>query len=287
MTKKGASALVAGVFTLTVDRQITLPGHLARSVYRFWLQYIEEQDKELARTLHDKPALRPFTCSDLIGGRRIGKDSQLLQPDETYWFRITALTATTAALLTRLLASPPECVEIDGAALRLQQATSDVTQNIWAGETSYEALAAPYLMERRSRPYHITLEFVSPTAFRMSRNKHQKKRTWPVPMPRWVFGSLHRCWNEFSSLPMPDDFIAMVEESVVLSKYSLRTVAIPTKNQIPQMGCLGHARYVLIEKDEFWASRLHMLGDYAVYAGVGYQTTAGLGQTRVAEKKNE
>jgi len=43
---------------------------------------------------------------------------------------------------------------------------------------------------------------------------------------------------------------------------------------------VGYCRYTLLRADPYWVGVLQALTDYAFYAGVGYQTTTGMGQAR-------
>jgi CRISPR-associated endoribonuclease Cas6 len=274
-------SLVAAVFLVTPSEPVTAPGFLSRAVHRFWLEAVGQRDAALEPALHDQPDYRPFTCSTLVGGERLGRNSQQFTPDSPAWLRITALTPAVSRQLCDLVANPPAEIELDGITFQVQQATTDPSVHRWAGKTAYEALAAPYLLQQQATPFSLTLRFASPTTFRMRRDVDHKKRTWPIPMPEWVFGFLHRRWNAFSSIKLPAELDFLKNESIVLSRYNLKTHAVPLRSRIPQMGCVGRARYVLIDQDVYATNMLHLLATFSFYAGVGYQTTVGFGQTRL------
>jgi CRISPR-associated endoribonuclease Cas6 len=266
--------LTSLIVTVTPPEPVTTPAHLGRAVYHAWLDYIKADDPALAQALHDSQERKPFTCTALAGGQRAGQDSRRYQPDQPAWFRLTGLNLEVSRHLLRLRDDPPARWELDGIPFQVQTVTTDRTEHIWANHTGYEELAAPYLLARRRPDFRLGLEFATPTTFR------DREKSWPVPMPMWVFGSLLASWNLFSPVQIPAEVRRFAEECVVLSQYKLETRALPLKAQIPQMGCVGEAVYVILNRDKYWSSMLNLLVEYAFYAGVGYQTTVGMGQTR-------
>ena len=143
-----------------------------------------------------------------------------------------------------------------------------------------EALSSTYLLSKKYPDYRLRLNFASPTTFRSGGNYQ------PVPMAGWVFGSLIDRWNTFSPVALSPDARRFAEECVVLSRYRLRTRAVPYKN-IVQMGCIGDVHYIIVNRDRYWASVMNLLADFAFFSGVGYQTTVGLGQTQRILKQSD
>lgn len=266
--------LTALVLSLTPAEPTTTPAHLGRASYALLMRLIAAHDAALARQLHDDDGVKPFTCSTLIGGRRISREQRQFQPEKTAWLRFTGLNTAVSAHLQRLAENPPEKVELDGHIFQVTQATLDAEVHPWAGQTSYETLAAPYLLADRQPDYRPKLLFASPTTFR-SQGKSQ-----PIPLPDWVFGSLADRWNAFSPVQISPELRRFAAECVVLNHYRLRTKAIPFKENVVQMGCVGQAGYVAVNRDRYWASMLNLLVEFSFFGGVGYQTTMGLGQAR-------
>lgn len=271
------SDLVALVLTVAPRQPLTTPGHLGRAAHSLLLRLIAAADPDLAANLHDSDTTKPFTCTTLIGGQRLDQpDARGYHPDEPAWLRFTGLDTAVASHLLRLAEQPPHTIELDGHTFVVHRATVDPDEHPWAGHTSYESLGTPHLLAHRPPNFHIKLEFASPTTFR------SQGRSLPVPMPDWVFGSLLDRWNSFSPIQAAEEMRRFAAECVVMSKYRLRTRAIPFKNNVVQMGCVGQADYVCLHRDKYWASMLNMMADYAFYSGVGYQTTKGMGQVRRA-----
>ncbi len=272
--------LVALVLTVAPPQPVVTPGHLGRAAHSLLLRLIQAEAPDLAQALHSGHTAKPFTCTTLIGGKRQDTaDSRQYQPDAPAWLRFTGLNTAVCTHLLRLAQEPPQTIELDGHPFVVQSATVDNAVHPWAGHTSYQGLGSPHLLAHRPPAFRIKLEFASPTTFR------SQGRSRPMPMPEWVFGSLLDRWNSFSPIQAAEEMRRFAAECVAMSKFRLRTRAIPLKNKVVQMGCVGRADYVCLHRDNYWASMLNMMADYAFYSGVGYQTTKGLGQVRRALPK--
>lgn len=265
--------LTSLVLTLTTDRPLTLPSHLGRASHAAFLRIVSQADPALAERLHAPDARRPFTCSNLWGARRQGR-SLTLAPDTPSFLRYTGLTAEVSCHLQRLAQDPPSHVELEGDRLAVQQATLDPAIHPWAGQTTYESLAAGHLLPGEPPSARAELEFVSPTAFRSGGH------TLPVPLPALVYGSLVGKWNDFAPVAVSEEVRRFAEECLAISRYKLSTRVVAAKGASVQIGFVGHCRYVALNKDRYWLGLVQLLTDYAFYAGVGYQTTAGMGQAR-------
>ena len=271
--------LTALVLTVTSSEPLLAPAHLGRAAYALFLRLIDAHDPALAKALHNQEGPKPFTCSGLIGGRRKDRDTRQYLPERPAWLRFTGLTADVSNHLLRLAQHPPTAVELDGHIFQVQSTTLAEADHPWANQTDYQTLAEPYLLATVAPEYRLSLQFASPTTFRSN------EMIRPVPMADWVFGSLLDRWNTFSPVQISPEIRRFASECVALSQYQLRTRAVPLKEHIVYMGCVGRATYAIVKKDKYWASLLNLLSQYAFYSGVGYQTTAGLGQTRVQDPR--
>ena len=276
--------LASLVITVAPEKAVTTPGHLGRAVYRFWLDYIATHSPKIAEQLHEQTQYKPFTCSTLVGGERKDRNSRLYLPEKPAWFRLTALTPSLVEILEEMVEQPPTHISLDNTPFAVQNVTFNSDVHPWAGRTTYQDLFSRFLGPSSKHPHRIGIEFASATGFRFSPSPNKSSRTWPVPMPNWVFGNLLRHWQSYSPDKFLDShnkaFFEFVNNSLVLTRYKLETRAIPFKDNIPHMGCVGEAHYILIEQDRYWQGTLHLLTAFAFYAGIGYQTTIGMGQTR-------
>ncbi len=144
--------LLSLVVTVRPAEPVTVPAHLGKAVYTLLLHWLEEADPVLARRWHDTDGPKPFTCSSLVGGKRTGQNTRTLVPDQSYWFRLTSLDMEVSTVLQNYLAAPPAEVDLEGVLLPVESLTTDPAVHPWAGASSYQEIAAPYLLARDSAP---------------------------------------------------------------------------------------------------------------------------------------
>ena len=265
--------LTSLLLTLAVDGPVRLPPYLGRASRAVLLKLIAEDSPDLAEQLHAPNQRRPYTCSTIWGAPM--RDGSLIpQPDNELHLRYTGLTAKVSAQLCRMAEDPPPSIDVEGRKLLVQRATLDAQPDPWAGQTTYEGLADGYLLAD-SRPSHrVKLLFASPTAFRSG------GKTLPLPLPGLVYGSLVETWNAFSPVAVSADVRRFAEECLGISRYRLSTRAFSGKGESVQIGFVGQCQYTALRRDRYWLGVIQLLTDYALYAGVGYQTTGGMGQAR-------
>lgn len=278
------SRLTAVVITMFPQKTGATPGFMGRAVQDFFLGYLSEANLELAKQIHDQDGRKPYTCSELNGGKVLDKNSRQYSPEESVWFRLTGLNEPVSARLWQMVLNPPTTLKFGEVTFNNVSVTADPQTHEWADNASYELLLATYLNPRRKARYQATLSFASPTTFRerSSQKQGKKARSWPIPMPEWVFGSLREHWNTYSPFPIEENFLDYVADHVAIKKYRLVTHAVPLKNGNVQMGFVGNVTYKLLSHEPEQAKRLEMLAAFSFFAGIGYQTTTGLGQARSA-----
>lgn len=272
--------LTSLVLVLTLERPSAFPQYLGRAAHAAFLQLVAKESPALAEQLHAADQRRPFTCSIRVGGRRRGNRLEV-RPEDPAFVRYTGLDKTVSALLARWAEVPPQCVELEGQRFAVEKATLDPAEHPWAGQATYEGLAAAHLLPSGSPSVRVELEFASPTTFRSG------GRTLPVPLPDLVFGSLVDKWNAFSPVAVSDEARRFAAECLAISRYRLATRVVPGKGDAVQIGFVGWCRYVALNRDRYWLSVIQLLADYAFYAGVGYQTTVGMGQVRRKAQQTE
>lgn len=269
-----APSLTALVVTVRPTQSVVLPAHLGRAVQALFFRWLSSCDAALAQRWHDADGVKPYTCSGLVGGRRMGPDMRAYDPEMTCWFRLTGLNAEISAALQTLATQPPRDAELDGAGFAVETAVFETGAHPWAGATDYETLAAPFLMARSRSPRRVRIELVTSTTFR------SQERNMPLPLPELVFGSLCDRWNAFSPVALSSEVRAYCASSVGISRFELRSTALPSIENSLQIGSLGEITFNALRYDRYWMAVLGLLSAYAFYAGVGRGTTAGFGQAR-------
>lgn len=195
-----------------------------------------------------------------------------------------------------------------------KQSQSDVN---WSGYATYNSLVenARTLDLERSAAWTVGLEFRSPTAF-SDGQKAWGKQMHLFPDPERVFESLARTWNTWA----PSDFTLDVNALktyahnwVAISHYALQTHLFHFDYSV-QEGFTGKCLYSMKGRESAHSTHgstiedistpigqlqqsvsiipttvgaglkpvqaLHLLANFAFYAGVGYKTAMGMGQTR-------
>lgn len=267
------TTLASLALAFTAESPIDLPRDLGRASHAIFLQSIAQHSPALAAQLHESSQTKPFTCSNLHGGhRREGR--VFFTAGETGWLRFTGLNAEVCNVLAAIAARPPAHIDLDGVIVPVTLATLDSAAHPFAAATTYESLGAPYLLAKAVPASRITLRFFSPSAFRA------KDQNLPLPLPRSVFGSLLDKWNAFASIALPDETKRFAEECMAISRFQLRSRVWNAKQARTQIGFVGAVAFAALNRDRYWLGLMNVLADFAFFAGVGYQTTQGMGQCR-------
>ena|GEM_PF-814988 len=159
----------------------------------------------------------------------------------------------------------------------------------WAGYASAEELIARASDQETS----IRMEFASPTSFR------QGKRDEPLPLPRHVFGSLARRWNQAfgdrMKLPIEADarsseeFLNYIEDHLVLEHpFEFRSARVKREGDFYLTGFVGCVNYRIISRPgAAFVHDINLLADLAFFSGLGAKTSRGCGMARRLNRKAE
>ncbi len=263
-----------------------------------FLDMVRQGDAALAEWLHVPNQRRPYTLGLLQGFNHLSAEQvaeartkqQMVQvkPGETYWLRITMLDANVFGSFTRyLLAKPRELtVRIGNARFEISRLLSTpephATSQSWVAYSSFADLH-----DLRAAQREYSFEFATPTAFSMGQ-KAWGKLLKVFPEPAYVFESLARQWEVFAPAHLrmgasgltPRALATWCEEQVVVARYSLATSYLPS-SKFGQAGFQGDITYEVkgmpTAPEALWLSSL---ARFALFSGVGYKTTMGMGQTR-------
>jgi CRISPR-associated endoribonuclease Cas6 len=265
--------LISFVLLLTSPADAEVPAATGRANYAAALRAIGSIDPQLAQRTHGGDGPRALTCSAILEGRA-KRDLMPIYAGRTYSVRLTGLTPEVSrALASSLLDQPPRQWELSSHKFDVVEVICDRQRHPWTGRSSYEELAAANMIRKDPQPY-VTIEFATPTAFK------SMGLTVPMPLPNLVFGSLVERWNTFSSVPLDPQMRQFGSEGIAVSRYRMESLAVDQKSAGLRIGGVGQATYRAMVEDRYFHCVMQMLGDFALFAGIGMQTATGMGQAR-------
>ncbi len=270
--------LLSTLIKLTPLKPASLPINLGRAAYALFLDMVSDHDPALAEDLHAADRLKPFTVSSLKGRMGPIRNGQFkLDPGRSYTLRFTSFgERLSECLIQQILPNLPQQVSLLDVPFRVEGAIDGDSEHRWAGRTSFEALAQRYLMDHKPQR-SLEMDFASATSFRRSVGD----RTYDVPLPEpgLVFDSYLQAWNAYAPVYLNPEAKRFSEECVAVSRYRLRTRLVRF-GEACTCGFVGRCKFSILVGDEYWMRVMNLLAAFAFYAGTGYQTTVGQGQTR-------
>ncbi len=290
------------LFSLMLRLHPIEPGQVApgagNQVQAAFLDMVHQADPALSDWLHTPNQRRPYTVGLLQGFNhltpaqleeaRIRQQMLSVQPGQTYWLRITMLDATIFGSFAQYFIANPRAlaVRIGNARFEISRLLTtpepDAASQSWV---AYSSFADLHVLRPAQKQYRF--EFVSPTAFSMGQ-KPWGKLLKVFPEPVYVFESLARQWDLFAPAHLRMEasglslraFSLWCEEHIVVARYSLETSYLPS-SKFGQAGFQGTVTYEVkgmpTAPEAKWLSPL---ARFALFCGVGYKTTIGMGQAR-------
>lgn len=259
--------LVGVRLNLQAQQDSNLYAQYPIGLHAWFLDQVRQVNPDLSAYLHDGESEKPFTISGLEGVEA-GRGPRL-QAGQTYGWTVTALDQALVEWMADWVQQLPAVLELRGAPLKI------LGWEIAHPATTYEKL----LDSGSEEPFQFALSFISPTSFR------RKGHHFPLPVPMNVFHSYLRRWNDFSGETIDsEDFLAWVDEFVIITRHELRSIKVAAGKQGSVTGFTGAVEFLLSGKaraDEAYGQLLLALSQFAPYCGTGHKTTFGLGQTRL------
>ncbi len=283
--------LYSTVVKLSPQTKGVVPVNQGRLNHAAFLELIRRVDPNLSAELHAENQRRPFTSSFLQGVGR-GKNGHVrIRPGQRPWLRFTFLGDELFTTFSRYLLNPARSAALLPG-LRLGQVDFAITEMLttpgsdaWAGYITTANLDKKWRTARLDKnSYKISLKFPSGVVFSRNSKKEGLKGSFMefYPFPAMFFGSVAAKLSRQTTLPAPMDNKALreyVKETVVVSRFDLKTMPCHYHKGKPQFGAVGQISYELRDtaNDEM-VGFLNLLADFAFYSGVGAKTTMGMGQ---------
>ena len=217
---------------------------------------MEHIDSDYADVLHTQ-SLRPYSQSVYFD-----RENNAL-----YW-QLNALNAQAKDELLAAAFVLPEKVLLRQKSMELQ-----IVGKEYLPATDYEALAEKYFAHPLAGKY-LHMHFLTSCAFK------SEGQYVIFPQPQFVLGSLVKRWNAFAdSNKLEAQGVAQdLAQEVYVADYRLRMQAFSVDGaRIPAF----RGDYTLGMKNNLMSNRIiAMLGEYAMYCGVGIKTALGMGAVR-------
>jgi len=268
----------------------TVPAFLGRAVHAWFLDQVRQADAQLAQKLHTPHKPRPFTLSPLWSpSSRPHRNTMSLSTGQTCYLRMTSIETDLSHRLLNDFAPrwTNSTVYITGVPFHVHKIATTTAEHTQADHLSYRALIER--VEQSPPPDHVTLHFLTPTTFRRSPPAGGRfgdaPYNLPLPLPELIFGGLSSLWNVFSPQPLSEELRAFARDCVVVSRYRLRTerVDFGSGRRGRVGGFVGACRFAFRCRDAAGQRHIRLLSAFAPFAGVGWRTTMGLGQTQLGE----
>ncbi len=267
--------ILSSVITLQAEGTVDLPLQ-GRAIHAWLLDQVGQRNTEMAAELHSPNTIRPFTVSGVVAdlaNQRMRKLKLVL--GQTYYIRITSIMpALSHLLIQRILPELPARIVLGNVPLRIKSYSIRPEDHPWARISSHTDL---WRESNQSFGSHFTLHFASPTTFK------SRSVFVPLPSPRLVFKGLLDKWNLFAPTPLPEDFLTVIDDWTAIRAYNLQATGVKLGKDDAQTlpGFWGYCNYTLRRKNPQFQQMLYTLAAFSLYAGIGKETTRGMGQTRL------
>ena len=262
-----------------------------------FLDMVRQSDPALSEWLHVPNQRRPYTLGLLQGFNHlaparleaaiINRQEVMVTPGQVYWLRITMLDSNIFGTFAHYLITHPRdlVVRIGNTRFEISRLLCMPEQDAAQTWVAYTSFAELYVVRKLQK--HYQFEFATPTTFSHGQQAWGKLFRL-FPEPALVFESLARQWEAFAPADLrlaangltTRDLAAWCEEHVIVSRYTLHTSHLPF-SKFGQIGFEGDVTYeVKGNPAASEAAWLTPLARFALFGGVGYKATMGMGQAR-------
>jgi CRISPR-associated endoribonuclease Cas6 len=260
------------VLKLKAEQDATISPTQGYYGYALFLSLLNSVAPDLAHHVHSTEEAKSVTISPLQGKflKVTGKEV-IISKGAEYWFRLSLLEDTVFAnfLHSLLKGEKNREIQLESAIFSLTDVITEPNNSPWAKFDSFHSLWERSIPQRK-----ITLQFLSPTAFR------SKGRNIIFPEPELVFSSYLSKWNAYSPISFDDSLKSRIFPQLIATRYKLQSHILDFKTY-KEVGFEGVCTFEIKQNvSEETLRQINALADFAFYAGTGAKTTMGMGQTR-------
>jgi len=259
-----------------VSEPVFLPANYNYYFHAWFLNLVRVDDSDLSAYLHDGQSEKPFTISHLEGldGETISISKQIeLRTGNIYRLTIAFLCQPLCQWFSKWLKTSPQAINLKFASLKI------VNISISLPATTYNQFFAADIPMSSG----FSFSFITPTGFR------QKGHHLPLPVPRNLFHSYLRRWNDFAPEAFDqDDFLGWIDAVVYVNALDIASSQVTVGKSGVVTGFTGFVEFGIDRKKAIagnpdFERLLYALIGLAPYCGTGHKTTFGLGQTRAGK----
>ncbi|MGJ8455805.1 CRISPR-associated endoribonuclease Cas6 [Pseudothermotoga sp. U03pept] len=238
-----------------------------QKIHSLFLGLIRKTDETLAKNLHNEQKEKSFTVSSFLGTNY--EKPIAIRSQNYYFIRLTILdeevfNAMIASLLEKNAIKEP--MKIGNIYYEIEEVLFDQSKSKWASHTSAEELFSKDYTENL-----IKLRFHTPTLFKAGDSFCR------FPIPQKVFNSLLKKFNRYSESHKIDQAVEPKFNHITIFEKKTQSRRITLRDFYIE-GFIGDVTFKVPEDDKELVKIANVLGDFSLYAGVGYKTTMGLGQ---------
>jgi CRISPR-associated endoribonuclease Cas6 len=252
---------------LTACEPGKLPRNQGPAVHGLFLAMLRDADAGLAGALHRGSGAQPFTLSPPYRpGGRPGCALSEVKAGDSLCVRLCILDdSLIQPVYGALLAAMRKPVRLCGCDFRFGSLRPESAQ-------TYEEMA--HAAENREPPRRFRLNFLTPACF-----KHEG-RSALFPQPDFILGGLARRWSQYAG-QLGHDTVRQAAKSVYAARYELRTGILEMNGTTRYLktGFTGYCVYETGGLAPEAGAALNKLLALLEYAGIGYKTTMGMGQS--------
>ena len=238
-----------------------------------FFRMLQAASQELASYVHEQMKMKPFTVSSLQGKKyKPVRGKIYVKLGDVFQWRVTGMHES--ILQAMLQTEPGDVLQVNSLPMQVKSLTADGEQNPRAGFFAENDLLGLSLGEENFS--RLTIDFISPTAFRVD------VVDYPMPLPWLVFPSLAEKWQQ---LDMPAEIdkaqVRELSEKVYIEHWSGRTKSVYLTPQRGVNTFTGTVSYNLSQLPVEERQVLLLLAQFGVFAGCGRMAGQGLGQMQV------
>lgn len=260
------------VLKLQAEQDATLSPTQGYHGYALFLSLLNSVAPDLAHQVHSTEKAKSVTISSLQAKfLKVERKRIMVSKGDECWLRLTFLEDRVFASFLHSLLKGEKVKEIQlkPATFSLIEVITEPNNSSWARFDSFQSLWEKAMPQKR-----ITLQFLSPTAFR------SRGRNIIFPEPELVFSSYLSKWNTYSSISFGDSLKSQSFPHIIATRYRLHSRLLDFKTH-KEVGFEGECSFEIKEDvPEETLRQINVLADFAFFCGTGHKTTMGMGQTR-------